>query len=85
MLIASGPVMPIGSERDSRDTKVKGFLRHASITTGNQLRNAALARFLAEHNRIGPIGGALPSRMRGAWAILSSADLFFPESKKGQS
>ena len=46
-------------------------LHHAPIAHRDQLRNPPLARFLQQHDRVGPIGGGLPGRVRGPRALFA--------------
>jgi len=51
----------------------KGRQRHPPVAKGKQLGEAPLVGLQHEADRVGPIGGGLPSRMRGARALLAQA------------
>ena len=51
----------------------EGRQHHPPVAKGKQLGEAPLVGLQHQADRIGPIGAGLPSRMRGAWALLAQA------------
>ena len=51
----------------------EGRQDHAPVAKGKEFGEAPLVGLQHQADRVGPIGGGLPGRMRGAWALLTQA------------
>ena len=64
----------IGRHGERRaSVKGEGRQNHAPVAKGKEFGDAPLVGLQHQADRLGPIGGGLPGRVRGTWALLAQA------------